>query len=52
MPHNAYPERRKAKSHARHPKPSEKGYFVSPAVFDGVGSEMSIAREEILDPVL
>jgi aldehyde dehydrogenase (NAD+) len=30
----------------------EKGYFVSPTVFDGVSSEMSIAREEIFGPVL
>ncbi len=30
----------------------EKGYFVSPTVFDGVGSKMRIAREEIFGPVL
>ena len=30
----------------------ERGYFVSPTVFDGVSSEMSIAREEIFGPVL
>jgi aldehyde dehydrogenase (NAD+) len=30
----------------------EKGYFVSPTVFDGVSSGMSIAREEIFGPVL
>lgn len=47
MPHNTYSERRKAQLQARHPSPSEKGYFVSPTVFDGVSSEMSIAREEI-----
>ena len=30
----------------------ERGYFVSPTVFDGVSGEMSIAREEIFGPVL
>src|SRR5215208_6751693 len=30
----------------------ERGYFVSPTVFDGVSSEMSIAREEIFGPLL
>ncbi len=30
----------------------ERGYFVSPTVFDGVESEMRIAREEIFGPVL
>lgn len=30
----------------------EKGYFVSPTVFDGVSSGMQIAREEIFGPVL
>src|ERR671910_2945847 len=30
----------------------ERGYFVSPTVFEGVSSEMSIAREEIFGPVL
>lgn len=30
----------------------EKGYFVSPTVFDGVESKMRIAREEIFGPVL
>ena len=35
-----------------HASEFEKGYFVSPTVFDGVGSEMSIAREEIFGPVL
>jgi aldehyde dehydrogenase (NAD+) len=30
----------------------EKGYFVSPTVFDGVSRQMSIAREEIFGPVL
>ena len=30
----------------------EKGYFVSPTIFDGVHSEMRIAREEIFGPVL
>jgi aldehyde dehydrogenase (NAD+) len=30
----------------------EKGYFVSPTVFDGVSSEMTIAQEEIFGPVL
>jgi aldehyde dehydrogenase (NAD+) len=30
----------------------ERGYFVSPTVFDGVSSDMSIAREEIFGPVL
>jgi aldehyde dehydrogenase (NAD+) len=30
----------------------ERGYFVSPTVFDGVSSEMSIAQEEIFGPVL
>ena len=29
-----------------------KGYFVRPTVFDGVTSEMTIAREEIFGPVL
>lgn len=30
----------------------DRGYFVSPTVFDGVESEMRIAREEIFGPVL
>lgn len=30
----------------------EHGYFVSPTVFDGVRSDMQIAREEIFGPVL
>jgi aldehyde dehydrogenase (NAD+) len=30
----------------------ERGYFVSPTVFDGVSSDMSIAREEIFGSVL
>ncbi|MFB5663644.1 alpha-ketoglutaric semialdehyde dehydrogenase GucD [Alteribacillus sp. HJP-4] len=30
----------------------EKGYFVTPAVFDNVTSEMTIAQEEIFGPVL
>jgi aldehyde dehydrogenase (NAD+) len=30
----------------------ERGYFVSPTVFDGVGSKMRIAQEEIFGPVL
>jgi aldehyde dehydrogenase (NAD+) len=30
----------------------ERGYFVSPTVFDGVSSDMSIAREEIFGPLL
>jgi aldehyde dehydrogenase (NAD+) len=30
----------------------EKGYFVAPTVFDGVGPEMRLAREEIFGPVL
>ena len=30
----------------------ERGYFVSPTVFDGVESDMRIAREEIFGPVL
>jgi aldehyde dehydrogenase (NAD+) len=30
----------------------EKGYFVRPAVFDGVTPEMRIAREEVFGPVL
>ena len=30
----------------------ERGYFVSPTVFDGVESKMRIAREEIFGPVL
>lgn len=30
----------------------ERGYFVSPTVFDGVESEMRIAREEIFGPIL
>ena len=30
----------------------DRGYFVSPTVFDCVSSEMSIAREEIFGPVL
>jgi acyl-CoA reductase-like NAD-dependent aldehyde dehydrogenase len=29
-----------------------KGYFVQPTVFEGVGREMTIAREEIFGPVL
>ncbi len=29
-----------------------KGFFVKPTVFDNVGSEMTIAREEIFGPVL
>jgi aldehyde dehydrogenase (NAD+) len=29
-----------------------KGYYVRPTVFDGVGPEMKIAREEIFGPVL
>ena len=52
MPHNTYPERRKARPQARHPNPSEEGYFVSPTVFDGVSSEMSIAWGELFGPVL
>ena len=28
------------------------GYFVEPTIFDGVGNDMSIAREEIFGPVL
>jgi gamma-glutamyl-gamma-aminobutyraldehyde dehydrogenase len=28
------------------------GYYVEPTVFDGVGNEMTIAREEIFGPVL
>lgn len=28
------------------------GYFVAPTIFDNVGNEMSIAREEIFGPVL
>ncbi|MBT2618890.1 MULTISPECIES: aldehyde dehydrogenase family protein [unclassified Bacillus (in: firmicutes)] len=31
---------------------SEKGYFVSPAVFADVGDEMTIAKEEIFGPVV
>src|SRR3712207_996612 len=30
----------------------DRGYFVSPTVFDGVSNEMTIAREEIFGPVL
>jgi aldehyde dehydrogenase (NAD+) len=30
----------------------ERGYFVSPTVFDGVGCKMRIAQEEIFGPVL
>jgi acyl-CoA reductase-like NAD-dependent aldehyde dehydrogenase len=30
----------------------ESRYFISPTVFDGVSSEMSIAQEEIFGPVL
>jgi aldehyde dehydrogenase (NAD+) len=30
----------------------EKGYFVSPTIFDGVERDMRIAREEIFGPVL
>jgi acyl-CoA reductase-like NAD-dependent aldehyde dehydrogenase len=30
----------------------ERGYFVSPTVFDGVSSEMSIPQEEIFGPAL
>src|SRR5688500_16341195 len=30
----------------------ERGYFVLPTVFDGVKSDMRIAREEIFGPVL
>jgi acyl-CoA reductase-like NAD-dependent aldehyde dehydrogenase len=29
-----------------------KGFFVKPTIFDGVGNEMEIAREEIFGPVL
>ena len=29
-----------------------KGFFMQPTVFDGVGNEMTIAREEIFGPVL
>jgi aldehyde dehydrogenase (NAD+) len=32
--------------------PSEDGFFVSPAVFSGVESDMRIAQEEIFGPVL
>jgi 4-(gamma-glutamylamino)butanal dehydrogenase len=28
------------------------GYFVAPTIFDGVGNQMTIAREEIFGPVL
>jgi aldehyde dehydrogenase (NAD+) len=35
-----------------HASDFERGYFVLPTVFDGVSSEMSIAREEIFGPVL
>ena len=28
------------------------GYFVAPTIFDGVGNDMTIAREEIFGPVL
>ena len=30
----------------------ERGYFVAPAIFDGVGAHMRIAQEEIFGPVL
>lgn len=30
----------------------DRGYFVEPTIFDGVRSEMTIAREEIFGPVL
>lgn len=30
----------------------ERGYFISPVIFTGVGQEMRIAREEIFGPVL
>jgi aldehyde dehydrogenase (NAD+) len=33
-------------------KPQGKGYFVEPTVFDNVGEDMKIAREEIFGPVL
>jgi betaine-aldehyde dehydrogenase len=32
--------------------PAEHGLFIEPTVFDGVESDMSIAREEIFGPVL
>ncbi|MGY4688813.1 alpha-ketoglutaric semialdehyde dehydrogenase GucD [Salibacterium sp. K-3] len=32
--------------------PEEQGYYVTPAVFDKVGADMTIAREEIFGPVL
>ncbi|MFD2705729.1 alpha-ketoglutaric semialdehyde dehydrogenase GucD [Salibacterium lacus] len=32
--------------------PEEEGYYVTPAVFDNVEPEMTIAREEIFGPVL
>ena len=40
------PDRRRPRERVR------EGYFVSPTVFDGVSSEMSIAQEEIFGPVL
>src|SRR5258708_22088664 len=35
-----------------HPKGLESGYFVKPTVFINVKNDMTIAREEILGPVL
>jgi aldehyde dehydrogenase (NAD+) len=35
-----------------HPQGFEKGYFVKPTVFVNVSNDMTIAREEIFDPVL
>jgi len=35
----------------RHVPIDGKGYFVQPAIFDGVTNDMSIAREEIFGPV-
>lgn len=32
--------------------PDRDGYFVEPTIFDGVGNDMRIAREEIFGPVL
>ncbi|WP_026702652.1 alpha-ketoglutaric semialdehyde dehydrogenase GucD [Salibacterium aidingense] len=32
--------------------PEEKGYYITPAVFDRVSPDMTIAREEIFGPVL
>ncbi len=35
-----------------HQRPNLDGFYVGPTIFDGVGNDMKIAREEIFGPVL